>query len=198
MDQVTGADASAAAGETGIGRRRRPGNLLLAHLSDVRKEINQLVGGAAEVRSQIMTTEFDVQSSGSEPMDGDTTAQVCGACGHTRLSHDATAKRFCRASRDRALDRVCVCAIRAGSTVRRSEAPMYGRGRPSRTSCQPTAPCPGAQRGACWRWIQLTLTRSGSRGGSRGVWFPRSAPLTVAPRPHGWAQNALPRRSPHR
>jgi hypothetical protein len=99
----------------------------------VRKEINQLVGGAAEVRSQIMTTEFDVQSSGSEPMDGDTAAHVCGACGHTGLSHDAIAQRFCRASRDRALDRVCVCPIRAGSTVRRSGAPMYGRGRPSRT-----------------------------------------------------------------
>jgi len=99
----------------------------------VRKEINQLVGGAAEVRSQIMTTEFDVQSSGSEPMDGDTAAHVCGACGHTGLSHDAIAQRFCRASRDRALDRFCVFPIRAGSTVRRSGAPMYGRGRPSRT-----------------------------------------------------------------
>jgi hypothetical protein len=51
--QAAAADASAAAGETGIGRRRRPGNLLLVHLSEVRKEINQLVGGAAEVRSQI-------------------------------------------------------------------------------------------------------------------------------------------------
>jgi hypothetical protein len=90
-----------------------------------------------------MTTEFDVQSPGSEPMDGDATVQMCGVCGHTGLSHDAIAQRFCRASRDRALDRVCVCAIRvsldetvnehAGSTVRRSEAPMYGRGRLSRT-----------------------------------------------------------------
>ena len=86
-----------------------------------------------------MTTEFDVQTPGSEPMDGDTTAHVCGACGHAGLSDGAIARRYCRASRDRALDRVCVCTIRvsldetvsehAGSTVRRSEAPMYGRGR---------------------------------------------------------------------
>lgn len=50
---MTAADASAAAGGTGIGRRRRPVNLLLAHPSEVRKEIHPLVGGAAEVRSQI-------------------------------------------------------------------------------------------------------------------------------------------------
>jgi NADH pyrophosphatase NudC (nudix superfamily) len=90
-----------------------------------------------------MTTEFDVHSPGSESMDNDVTMQVCGACGHTGLSHDAIAKRFCQASRDRALDRVCVCRIlvsldemvseHAGSTVRRSETPMYGRGRLSRT-----------------------------------------------------------------
>jgi hypothetical protein len=54
LGQVTAADASAAAGKTGIGRRRRPDHLAPgAHLSEVRQEINQLVGGAAEVRSQI-------------------------------------------------------------------------------------------------------------------------------------------------
>jgi hypothetical protein len=90
-----------------------------------------------------MTTQFDVHSPGFEPMDDDAAMQVCGACGHTGLSHDAIAKRFCQASRDRALDRACVCTIRvsldemvnehADSTVRRSEAPMYGRSRLSRT-----------------------------------------------------------------
>jgi hypothetical protein len=61
------------------------------------------------------------------------------ACGHARLSDDAIATRYCQASRDHALDRDCICAVRAasgetekahpGSTAQRSEAPMYGRGR---------------------------------------------------------------------
>jgi hypothetical protein len=90
-------------------------------------------------RSQVamMTTEFDVQSPGPAQVDIDAT--VCDACGHARLSHDAIATRHCRASRDHALDRNCICAVRAssgeteeghpGSTARRSEAPMYGHGR---------------------------------------------------------------------
>jgi hypothetical protein len=104
-----------------------------------RQEINNLIGGAAEVRSLFMTTEFDVHSLASAQVDGDTTVQVCDACGHARLSHDAIETRYCRASRDHALDRDCICAVRAssgetekghsGSTARRSEAPMYGRGR---------------------------------------------------------------------
>jgi hypothetical protein len=54
LRQVAAANASAAAGETNIGRRRRPGHPAPgAHLSEVRKEIYQLVGGAAEVRSQV-------------------------------------------------------------------------------------------------------------------------------------------------
>jgi hypothetical protein len=111
------------------------------YLSEVpRQEINKLVGALPPKSGRYsMTTELDVQSAGSEPVDDD----VCGACGHTGLSHDAIAKRYCGASRDRALDRACVCTIRvslddmanehAGSTVGRSDAPMYGRGRLSRT-----------------------------------------------------------------
>ena len=104
-----------------------------------RQEINILVGGAAEVRSLFMTTEFDVQSPGPVQVDVDATVQECDACGHARFSHDSIATRYCRASRDHALDRDCICAVRAssgetekghsGSTARRSEAPMYGRGR---------------------------------------------------------------------
>lgn len=86
-----------------------------------------------------MTAECDVELLGSEPRDGGTAVQVCGVCGHTRSSHDAIARRYCQASHDCALDRICVCTIRAvidetanehaGSTTRRSDAPMYGRGR---------------------------------------------------------------------
>ena len=107
------------------------------------QEINNLIGGDAEVRSLFMTTEFDVQSSASSPGDGDITVQVCDACGHAQLSHDAIETRYCRASRDRALERDCICAVRAssgktekghsGSAARRSDAPMYGRGRFSGT-----------------------------------------------------------------
>ena len=103
------------------------------------QEINNLIGGAAEVRSLFMTTEFDVPSPASAQVDVDTSVQVCDACGHARLSHDAIATRYCRASRDHALDRECICAVRAsngetekgnsGSAARRSKAPMYGRGR---------------------------------------------------------------------
>ena len=88
-----------------------------------------------------MTTRFDVQSAGSG--DDDVAVQVCDACGHAPLSHDAIATRYCQVSRDRALNRACACSIRSvtaetekkedGSTVRSSEAPMYGRGRLSRT-----------------------------------------------------------------
>ncbi len=86
-----------------------------------------------------MMTELDVQSPVSEPIDGDAGAQECSACGHAAPSHDAIAERYCRASRDRALDRACVCPARAsagdpargreGGPARRPEAPMYGRGR---------------------------------------------------------------------
>jgi hypothetical protein len=123
--------------------------LVLNHLSEVpRQEINDLIGGVAEVRYFLMTTEFDVPSPGSEQVDGDATVHLatvhlCDVCGHARLSHDAIASRFCRASRDRALDRDCACANRgstadtekgnADSAVQRLEAPMYGRGRFSRT-----------------------------------------------------------------
>jgi hypothetical protein len=58
-----------------------------------------------------MTTEFDVQSP---EFDGDATVHVCGVCGHARLPHDAIATRFCRASRDRALDRACAIRASAG------------------------------------------------------------------------------------
>ena len=107
--------------------RRRP---LLA-------EITSLKSGAF-----LMTTEFDVPSPGSEQVDGDATVQICDACGHARLAHDAIASRFCRASRDRALiatapaDRGSTADTKkrhADSTVERPEAPMYGRGRFSRT-----------------------------------------------------------------
>jgi hypothetical protein len=104
-----------------------------------RQEINNFIGGAAEVRSLFMTTEFDVSSPASAQVDGDTTMQVCDACGHVQLSHDAIETRYCRASRDRGLDRDCICAVRAssgetekghsGSAARRPDAPMYGRGR---------------------------------------------------------------------
>ena len=103
------------------------------------QEINDLIGGAAEVRSLFMTTEFDVSSLASAQVDGDITVQVCDACGHARLSHDAIETRYCRASRDHALDRDCICAVPAfsgetekghsGGGAGRSEAPMYGRGR---------------------------------------------------------------------
>jgi len=82
-----------------------------------------------------MTTKCDVELLGPEPVDCGTTVQACEACGHVGSSHDAIARRYCQASRDRALDRVCVCTTNemasehAGSTTRRSEAPMYGRGR---------------------------------------------------------------------
>jgi len=118
--------------------------VVLGRLSEVpRQEINDLIGGVAEVRYFLMTTEFDVPSPGSEQVDGDATVHLCDVCGHARLAHDAIASRFCRASRDRALDRDCACANRgstadkekrhADSTVQRPEAPMYGRGRFSRT-----------------------------------------------------------------
>ena len=89
-----------------------------------------------------MKIEFDVQSVGSGLRAGDA-APVCDACGHHLSSHDAIAKRYCQASRTHALTRVCACAISSGvaetedegggGAVRRSEAPMYGRGRLSRT-----------------------------------------------------------------
>ena len=118
--------------------------MVLGRLSEVpRQEINDLIGGVAEVRYFLMTTQFDVPSPGSEQVDADATVQICDVCGHARLAHDAIASRFCRASRDRALDRDCACANRgstantekrhADSTVQRPEAPMYGRGRFSRT-----------------------------------------------------------------
>ena len=118
--------------------------MVLGRLSEVpRQEINDRIGGVAEVRYFLMTTQFDVPSPGSEQVDGDARVQMCDVCGHARLSHDAIASRFCRASRDRALDRDCACANRgstaatekrhADSTVQRPEAPMYGRGRFSRT-----------------------------------------------------------------
>ena len=98
-----------------------------------------------------MTTEFDVQSSGSEPMDGDATVQVCGACGHTGLSHDAIAKRFCRASRDRALDRVCVCT----TEFRRRKANDTQAAR----SGDPRRPCTGAVDPAERKVSPLRLAR---------------------------------------
>jgi hypothetical protein len=86
----------------------------------------------------MMMTEFDVQSPASAQVDLDATVQV-DACGHARLSHNAIAMRYCRASRDHPLDRDRICQVRAssgetekghpGSTVGRPEAPMYGRGR---------------------------------------------------------------------
>jgi hypothetical protein len=107
------------------------------------EEINDLLGGVAEVRYFLMRTEFDLPSPGSEQVDGNATVHVCDVCGHPRLAHDAIASRFCRASRDRALDRDCACANRvstadtekghADGTVQRPETPMYGRGRFSRT-----------------------------------------------------------------
>ncbi len=114
-------------------------NIRVAHaVGHFLTEITSLKSGAF-----LMTTEFDVPSPGSEQVDGDATVQICDACGHARLAHDAIASRFCRASRDRALDRDCACANRgstadtkkrhADSTVQRPEAPMYGRGRFSRT-----------------------------------------------------------------
>ena len=109
--------------------------LVLGRLSEVpRQEINDLLGGVAEVRYFLMTTEFDLPSPGSERVDGNATEHVCDVCGHPGLAHDAIASRFCRASRDRALDRDCACANRGStadiekrhvdSTVQRPEAPM--------------------------------------------------------------------------
>ena len=67
-------------------------------------------------------------SSGSE---GDAAVPACEACGHDMSSHDATARRFCRVSHDRAVDRGCIC--RAAAETREpaepAGAPMYGRGR---------------------------------------------------------------------
>jgi ribosomal protein L32 len=87
----------------------------------------------------MMTTEFEIQSPGPEQVDGDAPINVCDSCGHTRLSHDAVATRFCQASRDGAVDRDCICPIdpstgetervHRSSGARRSGAPMYGRGR---------------------------------------------------------------------
>jgi hypothetical protein len=87
----------------------------------------------------MMTTEFEIQSPGPEQGHGDAPINMCDACGHTRLTHDAIATRFCQASRDGAVDRDCICPIdpsigetervHRGSAARRSGAPMYGRGR---------------------------------------------------------------------
>jgi hypothetical protein len=89
----------------------------------------------------MMTTEIDVQPPEPAQKDLDTTAHVCDACGHARLTHDAIETRYCQASRDRALGRNCICAVRAssgetekrhpGSTARRPAPPMYGHGRSS-------------------------------------------------------------------
>jgi hypothetical protein len=89
----------------------------------------------------MMTTEIDSQSPGPSQEDVDAAAHMCDACGHARLSHDAIETRYCRASRDHALERNCICAVRAssgeteerhpGSTARRPAAPMYGHGRSS-------------------------------------------------------------------
>jgi hypothetical protein len=103
-----------------------------------RQEFHVLAGCAGEVRTHDMTTEFDNQSAGSEPADGDTLVQVCPACAHDVSVHDATAIRYCRASQDRGLDRGCMCP--AGSAAKAAQArtvsapggagtPMYGRGR---------------------------------------------------------------------
>ena len=87
----------------------------------------------------MMTTKFKVQSPGPGQLNGDPPIRVCDACGHTQLSHDAISTRFCQASRDRALERDCICPTDpsigetewedTGSAARRSGAPMYGRGR---------------------------------------------------------------------
>jgi hypothetical protein len=53
---------------------------------------------------------------------------ACEACGHDLSSHDAISGRFCRASVDNGLERVCICA--AGPNAPTGAA-FYGRGRPS-------------------------------------------------------------------
>ena len=76
-------------------------------------------------------------------MDGEATVPVCDVCAHPMSSHDAIGARYCRASRGRVPERDCLCPERvatdktvdesAVSTTLRAAAPMYGRGRFSRT-----------------------------------------------------------------
>lgn len=72
-----------------------------------------------------------------------TTAEVCEVCGHAQSSHDKIAQRFCQATSAHTVDRACVCPVPASTgeaatgdaetPSRQSEAPMYGRGRFSKT-----------------------------------------------------------------
>ncbi len=52
---------------------------------------------------EVLTRTDDLRAEAARP------ERDCRECGHTMVSHDAIAVRFCRASRDGALPRGCVC-----------------------------------------------------------------------------------------
>lgn len=84
-----------------------------------------------------MTTGSNDSAPTSNPGNRHTEANTCQACGHNQASHDATAKRFCESTLNRALDRNCVCRVAEpadpAEPTKHSGAPMYGRGRFGRT-----------------------------------------------------------------
>jgi hypothetical protein len=136
-----------------------------------------------------MTTVSDVQSPGSEPVNCDATVHVCGACGHTGLSHDAIAKRYCPASRDRALDCACVCTIGVSidETVTSTQAVQFGdpRAHVWARSTQPNVRSPRcALPGYPARSMLVAgpahLSRGLDQGVDRGEFGPRAPPRSFA------------------
>jgi hypothetical protein len=182
--RVAAADASAAAGETGTGGVDFI-TWSFAHLSEVpRQEINNLVGAAAEVRSlihddRIRCPDPRVRTNGRRRVRRmrayrvvprrDRKTVLWGeprsrSGSRLRLHDPCFPRRYGKRTRGQHGPAIRGTHVRARSTEPNID--------------HPAAPCSDTQQGACcWR-VQLTLTRSGSRGGSRGVWSPRSAPLT--------------------
>jgi len=77
------------------------------------QECSVRVGGAtAKVGARVMVIGFNgevVTRTDDLPADAAGPEEDCRECGHTMVSDDAIAVRFCRASWDGALPRGCVC-----------------------------------------------------------------------------------------
>jgi len=152
----------AAGSETGTGRRRRLATTgPLAHLSEVpRQEINKLVGGAAEVRSLVHDDPIRCRNASVRRMrayrivprrDRTTvlSSEPRSRPGPCLCLHDP-----CSARRDGQRTRgQHGSAIRSAHVRPQSTQPNVG---------PPRCALPGylTQRGACWRWVQLTLVTS--------------------------------------
>ena len=133
-----------------------------------------------------MTTDIDAQSSGSDPVSRDAMVQLCGACGHTGFSHDAIARRYCQASRARALDRVCVCTIRGSidETInehfRQHSSAIRGTNVRARSTqpnvMSPRCALPGDPARSMLVADPVRLSRGLDQGVDRGEFGPRAPP----------------------